>query len=186
MRHDGWYGYVYPKSVSLFARRKILTPSIASSASYALDADGRLYFVGSGGGGGGGYGIILKDDCPLAYEYVLGLLNSRLLDYCVKQVSSPFRGGYYAYSRQYIEQLPIRTIDFGDPADVERHERMVALVERMLELHKRLAAAQTPHERTVLQRQMEGTDAEIDGLVYELYGLTAEEIAVVEGAEKPR
>ena len=34
---------------------------------------------------------------------------------------------------------------------------------------------------TVLQRQIEATDREIDRLVYELYGLTDEEIAVVEG-----
>lgn len=62
MDHGDWYGYVYPKSVSLFAKRKILTPSIASSASYTLDKEGELYFVGSGGGGGGGYGIILKSE----------------------------------------------------------------------------------------------------------------------------
>jgi hypothetical protein len=38
-----------------------------------------------------------------------------------------------------------------------------------------------PHVKTVLQRQVETTDREIDRLVYELYGLTEEEIAVVEG-----
>jgi hypothetical protein len=36
--------------------------------------------------------------------------------------------------------------------------------------------------RTVLQRQIEATDREIDRLVYELYGLTEEEIRIVEGA----
>ena len=44
-------------------------------------------------------------------------------------------------NRQYIEQLPIRTIDFSDPDDAARHEKMVGLVERMLELHKTLAEA---------------------------------------------
>ena len=58
---------------------------------------------------------------------------------------------------------------------------MVALVERMLDLHKQRAAEGVPHVKTVLQRQIEGTDRQIDRLVYELYGLTAEEIAVVEG-----
>jgi hypothetical protein len=180
MRHEGWYGYVYPKSVSLFARKKILTPSIASNAAYTLDDRGELYFVGSGGGGGGGYGIILREDCGLAYEYVLGLLNSRVLDQYLKRISTSFRGGYFAYNRQYIEQLPIRTIDFTSPADVARHDRMVALVERMLDLHKKLASEGTPHVKTVLQRQSEATDKQIDALVYELYGLTDEEIAVVE------
>ncbi len=58
---------------------------------------------------------------------------------------------------------------------------MVALVERMLELHRRLAAAQLPQERRLLQQQIEVTGKAIDALVYELYGLTPEEIAVVEG-----
>jgi len=60
-----------------------------------------------------------------------------------------------------------------------RHDRMVALVERMLELHKRRAAARTPADRELYQRQIEATDREIDRLVYELYGLTEEEVAVV-------
>ena len=58
---------------------------------------------------------------------------------------------------------------------------MMALVERMLDLHKKLASEGTPHVVTVLQRQIEATDREIDRLVYELYGLTTEEISVVEG-----
>ena len=84
-------------------------------------------------------------------------------------------------SVQYLEQLPIRTIDFSDPADVARHARMVALVEQMLALHQRRAAAQTPHEQGVLQAQIDATDRQIDRLVYELYGLTEEEVRIVEG-----
>jgi len=57
---------------------------------------------------------------------------------------------------------------------------MVELVERMLDLHKRLAAAKTPPDRTALQRQIVATDRQIDRLVYELYGLTEEEIRIVE------
>ena len=53
---------------------------------------------------------------------------------------------------------------------------MVALVEQVLELHKRLAAAASEHDRALYQRQIEATDQEIDKLVYELYGLTPEEI----------
>jgi len=55
------------------------------------------------------------------------------------------------------------------------------MVDRMLELHKMLAAAKTEHEKTVLQRQIETTDRQIDQLVYELYNLTEEEIKIVEG-----
>jgi len=161
-------------------QKKILTPSIAKSASFTLDSKGFYYFVGSGGGGGGGYGITLKSGEQMAYEYVLGLLNSNLLDYFLKSFSSPFSGGYYAYNRQYIEQLPIRTINFFDSADKVRHDRMVRLVEQMLTLHKQLGTARTPDDRTRIQRQIDATDHQIDQLVYELYGLTEKEIQIVE------
>jgi hypothetical protein len=57
---------------------------------------------------------------------------------------------------------------------------MVKLVEGMLGLHKKLAEAKTDHEKTVLQREIETTDRQIDGLVYELYGLTDDEIRIVD------
>ena len=45
-------------------------------------------------------------------------------------------------------------------------------------------AARTPPEKTSLERQIAATDAQIDRLVYDLYGLTADEIKIVEGGEK--
>ena len=58
---------------------------------------------------------------------------------------------------------------------------MVSLVEQMLSLNKQLQAAKTDHEKTSLQRQIDVTDKQIDQLVYELYGLTEDEIKIVEG-----
>jgi hypothetical protein len=165
-------------------QKKMLTPSIAKSASFTLDSKDFYYFVGSGGGGGGGYGITLKPNEGMAYEYVLALLNSSLLDYFLKSFSSRFSGGYYAYNRQYIEQLPIRTINFSDPKEKARHDRMVKLVEQMLSLHRQLPTARTPDEETRLQRQIDATDHQIDQLVYELYGLTEKEIQIVEEGAK--
>ncbi|HET9417741.1 MAG TPA: hypothetical protein VFO30_00235 [Chthoniobacterales bacterium] len=59
---------------------------------------------------------------------------------------------------------------------------MVSLVERILELHKELAAARSEHAQTNLQRQIDASDAQIDQLVYELYDLTPEEIKIVQSA----
>jgi len=47
-------------------------------------------------------------------------------------------------------------------------------------LHKRLPEVKTPREKETIQRQIDATDEQIDKLVYELYGLTEEEIALVE------
>jgi hypothetical protein len=52
----------------------------------------------------------------------------------------------------------------------------------MLKLHGDLPAAKTDQQKTVLQRQIATVDNQIDQLVYELYGHTDDEIALVEEA----
>lgn len=50
----------------------------------------------------------------------------------------------------------------------------------MLEFHERLSGARISREKSVVRRQIEATDGQIDRLVYALYGLTEEEIQIVE------
>jgi len=52
----------------------------------------------------------------------------------------------------------------------------LCLVDKMASLPE----ARTPHEQTALERQIEAADRQIDALVYELYGLTEEEMGIVE------
>jgi hypothetical protein len=176
-----WYGYVYKKNHTRFDSPKLLVPSLATGSCFSPDLEGNYYFVGSGGGGGGGYGISISADLETNYLYVLGVLNSKLLSEYLKSISTNFQHGYIALNRQYIEQLPIRPINFADPAEKAMHDQMVSLVERMLTLHKNLASAKTPQEKESVQRQIQSTDGGIDKLVYELYGLSEEEIGIVEG-----
>jgi hypothetical protein len=60
---------------------------------------------------------------------------------------------------------------------------MVALVEKILLLHKQTITARLSQEKEIIQRQIQTTDEQIDRLVYELYGLTEEEIVIVEYAK---
>jgi len=90
-------------------------------------------------------------------------------------------------ARVVPKNFPVYVPDFDDPADVARHDRMVALVTQTVDLHKRLQDTMPEREKTVIQRQIESTDRKIDELVYELYGLTEEERRIVEegtGGEK--
>jgi hypothetical protein len=59
-----------------------------------------------------------------------------------------------------------------------------ALAQHILDLQERLQTIKTDHEKIVLQRQIDATDKQIDQLVYVLYGLTKEEIRIVEEATK--
>jgi type I restriction-modification system DNA methylase subunit len=175
MRHEKWYAYVYPKSLALHDCRKIMTGVLAKKSRFTIDEEGIFYFMG--GGNAGGYGITLKSETKESYLYILGLLNSALLDFNLKKISSPFRGGFFSYARRYIEKLPIHRIDFNNPAEKKMHDDLVAQVDKMLKLNKRLAPiSNTPcNERDELLREINRTDSEIDNLVYDLYGLTEEE-----------
>jgi len=102
-RQLGWYRYVYPKNLNMFEHKKIMTQVLASKNSFTIDEEGKYYFVG--GGNAGGYGITLKEGYD--YHYVLGLLNSSVLEFYLKKISTIFRGGFYSYGRRFIEKLPI-------------------------------------------------------------------------------
>lgn len=115
-------------------------------------------------------------------KYLCGLLNSRLLSFIYPYLSNKITAqSFPRLSVGDLKKLPIRVIDFNNPTDKANHDKMVELVQQMLALHQQLHAAATPQAHTLLQRQIAATDRQIDRLVYELYGLTAEEIMIVEG-----
>jgi len=171
----GWYRYIRTQNIGLQGLPKLAIPRLVARLGCWFDEYGAYCLDNVDVGG-----VIISPVAQVSPAYIMGLLNSKLLDLFFKKHSVPFRGEYFSANRQYIERLPIRTIEFSDPADKSRHDKMVSLVERMLELHKRRQAAESDGEREMLQRQIDATDQEIDALVYELYGLTAEEIKVVE------
>ncbi len=118
----------------------------------------------------------IKPNANLNYYYVLGILNSRFTGwYFRKKFQISFNDAFPQIMIRDILQLAVPCVDPNN------QEQMVSLVEQMLTLNKQLQEARTPHEKTALQRQIEATDRQIDNLAYELYGLTDEEIKVVEG-----
>jgi len=172
MKGDSWYGYIYPKALDVMPLPKIFTPDIAAHSAFSLDDTGDIFFTG---GVAGGYGILFLPE--YSREYMLGLLNSRLLEWFNRRIATQMRGGYYSYEARFIRNLPI----IVSTRESTLHSRMVGLVEQMLALQARRAAAQNPQELELLARQIEATDRAIDALVYQLYGLSEAEIKIVEG-----
>ena len=114
-------------------------------------------------------------------KYLTGLMNSKLLSFVYPFMSNKLVSrSFPRLSVGDLRKLPIRTIDFDDPADVAMHDRMVALVEKMLGWHKQLPGL-TGEARRIVNARIERTDREIDALVYALYGLSEDEVRVVEG-----
>ncbi|MBE3141353.1 MAG: Eco57I restriction-modification methylase domain-containing protein, partial [Thermoplasmata archaeon] len=116
----------------------------------------------------------------ISMKYLLGILNSKLISYLYPLVSDKMVAETFPrLTVRDLKNLPIHPINFSNPSEKAAHDKLVSLVERMLALHKR--SARTPQEKEMIRREVESTDRAIDALVNQLYGLTEEEIKIVEG-----
>ncbi|MDI6802927.1 MAG: TaqI-like C-terminal specificity domain-containing protein [Bacteroidota bacterium] len=144
-----------------FEKPKIMLPDISTRGNFILD-DQDTYCVNT-------CYIISSSD-----KYLLGILNSKLMTFFYSKISSVYRGGYLRFIYQYLVELPIRTIDFNNPEEKAMHDKMVQLVERMLDLHKKKQQSKAESEKELFEHQVKATDREIDQLVYKLYNITEE------------
>ena len=154
-----------------FEKPKIIYPVIAKESRFALDKMGyfsndKTFFI------------------PLNDFYLLGILNSKLSWLFLKRLCSvlgdPDKKGRLELRDIYLRNLPIKPINSDIPKEKSIGDQIVSLVEKILDLNKKLSSAKSTDEKTRLEREVEATDREIDNLVYELYGLTEEEVSIIE------
>ena len=140
------------------------------------DDIGSYYFVGSGGGGGGGYGLSIKAGLKIKPQYLVGLLNSKLLDFMVQKTSTRFSGGFFAYNKQYIQDLPIII-----PSDKHKEDianQIINMVDKISTIYKEIESYNSPGKE-VQNREAKVYEERIDQLVYDLYGITEEERKII-------
>ncbi len=124
----------------------------------------------------------VKND--ITVRYLMALLNSRLFVFVYRLLTLEEGRVLAQVKPTTLNQLPIRTINFAEPVDKWSHDQVVARVTDIITLNKHLADGKTEHEKMALQRQIHTVDRQIDQLVYQLYGLTAEEVNLVEQATR--
>ncbi|MCP2604493.1 N-6 DNA methylase, partial [Candidatus Aminicenantes bacterium AC-708-M15] len=125
------------------------------------------------------YNMILKDH-RFNLKYILGLLNSRLMQYFYTVKFKPVTDIFPKIRVVQTRKLPIRTIDFNNPKERAMHDKIVKLVDKMLELNKKKNSLPPSSERERIEREIKITDEKIDELVYELYGIIEEERKIIE------
>jgi hypothetical protein len=118
--------------------------------------------------------ITRKESSLYELEYLLGLLNSKLFQWRFKLTSTNNNVG-----TNELNSMPVRQIDFVDRLDKAQHDRVISLVSRMLALYKQ--HPRTPQEQEMVKREIQSVAGQMNSLVYELYGLTEEDIKIVEG-----
>ncbi|OAQ53468.1 type I restriction enzyme family protein [Natrinema mahii] len=121
-----WYGYSAPRNLEVHDSAEILIPLLADGPSFSKYPEPQSDYILMASGG---FSISLEEESNYSKDYVLSLINSRLLFLCLQSISNVFRGGYITCTKQYFQQLPIRTIEFETP-DAKRTE----LVENAIEI----------------------------------------------------
>ncbi|OPY68472.1 MAG: hypothetical protein A4E63_01986 [Syntrophorhabdus sp. PtaU1.Bin050] len=132
-----------------FEHPKIVIPAITNGVQYAVDYAGHLSNDKTS--------ICVTED----FEFLMGLLNSKLLWWVIRNQAATRSGGFYEFKPMYVAKLPIISA-----ADTKKTP-IIALVQQIL------ADPDSP--------DVPRLEAEINRLVYDLYGLTSEEIAIIEG-----
>jgi len=131
MKGSDWFAFGRNQALDVISLPKIFTPDIAPVASYSYDDIGDMFFTG---GAAGGYGIIPKEG--ISFEYLLGLLNSRLLDSVNKLVATQMRGGWYSFESRFIKSLPIYIPDNNEPEKFALTKKIEEYVKQILEFRK--------------------------------------------------
>jgi adenine-specific DNA-methyltransferase len=118
--------------------------------------------------------VIFETNAAYSLKYILALLNSKLLTFRYRNIGKQTGGGSFEYFPNGIGKLPI------PEADAKMQNEFAALVDKMLELKQREHVEQNSQAKKIISRQIDGLDAMLDKAVYKLYGLTLEDIEIVE------
>lgn len=171
-RGDDWYRFGRSQSLSRFSGKPhLIWPVLSLGAKYVNDRSGKVLFTG--GGNGPYYGLELKDDTPEAIEYVQAALSYWLTETLVRCKTSVFRGDYYAHGKQFVVELPIRRIDFGNPSDVALYKKVITTVRTLNELVTKRASSDNKSDAALYSRSIAATESNLKSAMDTLYDTTS-------------
>jgi hypothetical protein len=153
-----------------FETPKIIFPDIALRMQATLDWEG-MYLTNT-------VYMIPQDD-----KYLLAILNSSLSHFIFSKMNAKIRGNYLRFFSQYTERLPIYRIDKSNKADKKPHDDIVRCVDQLLKLYEEKSEVLLSARIKQIEDKIAHYEDKINETVYQLYGLTDEEIKIVEGEQ---
>ena len=147
-----------------FEKEKIIWGLTANKWAFAYDNEG--HYLPSNG-----Y-ILTSLETPI--KYLLALLNSRLMEFYFSFVGIMTAGGAFTLKYETIGELPVKELPLS------KQELIINLVDQILAMTK----GEDYLTNSSKQAKVKEYERQIDQMVYQLYNLTPEEIAVVEGLDK--
>ena len=163
-----WYRLERPRDKAIFdAKEKLIVPYRAEHNRFAYDDE--QYF----NDGGDVRAIVIKEGLSYSIKYVLALLNSKLLDWYYGFIGKA-KGSMREYFNTPLAQIPIHI------ASLEEQQILIKLVDQILESHNVLEKAKFEEDKKFLKQRIDILESQINSIVYSLYGLSEEEIEIVE------
>lgn len=147
--------------------QKIVFARYQHNPAFCLDPTGRYAITNT-------LSAILRND-----PFLLAILNSALGRFVITH-TCPYTDAGYHMSPAALGKFPVIVPDFETFSEKKIVEKILLLVSQMISLREFLPQTKTDQERRLVQQEIDATDVRIDALVYELYGLTPEEITVVD------
>jgi hypothetical protein len=227
---ENWYLYIYPKSLDKFQKPKIMTQEISFGCNMIYDEQGYLFHPTTV------YSFVKNEKFIVDEKFYLGILNSKVLWFFIKNTGTELGGGYFRFKTNYLKPFPLPAIsEFSKPIiekvnnQLEKTKEFQAVQNKfsnyfsakfnldklssklekwydltfqdfIKEINKAIKVSKgTPLSKKDefewmelfeenkkkaldLKSQIDQTNKEIDRMVYELYGLTEEEIQIVENS----
>lgn len=136
---EGWFLYIYPKSLTRFPFPKIMTQEISLGCNMTYDEKGEFYHPTTI------YSFVKNEKFAVDDKFYLGILNSQLMWFFLKNTGTELRGGYFRFKTNYLKPFPL-------PAIPENPNLMIDKVNAMLSLNKDLQTNSAKFIRT-LQRK---------------------------------
>lgn len=163
-----WYQYGRSQSLAKFHdEEKLIWSVLATGSPYVLDTN-NLFFTG---GGNGPYYALLNDS-NYSLFYFLGILSHPVIEQMVKSRASEFRGAYYSHGKQFIENLPIKKIDFDNEEEVKKYNLIIENVKNTIKTKKQLKHNKKGTKRTILNRKLDVLNRQLIGIINDLYGIS--------------
>ncbi|MFQ5852807.1 MAG: Eco57I restriction-modification methylase domain-containing protein [Candidatus Binatia bacterium] len=125
-----WYRFGRHQSLDKHERTKFGVPRLVDHLKVMFDPSGEYYLDNVDVNG-----VLPRSIPSFSPHYLLGVLNSRLLNFLFKKCSVRFRGAFFSANKQFIDPLPVRRINFTT-ADKER----ARLLEKAKKLYERCLA----------------------------------------------
>lgn len=170
-----WYQFGRSQSLTKFHDSpKLIWPVLSTKPSYIYD-ENNIQFTG--GGNGPYYALTSHNDYSLLF--ILGIISHPLFEAMVKAGASEFRGAYYSHGKQFIENLPIKPIDFTNSNQKEQHDNIVKTVKEIIATKEKYNTTYIGSKRNIFQRKINYLNDNLIEQVNKLYSISNEEMNIV-------